>query len=277
MTPVAKDFILRRLASIGPLRNLWAKHELGSLDTRIRFDAIDRPWYAYGVQSAALLAQRLGVPAISVVEFGVAGGRGLLVLERLAEQVGKATGIRIDTYGFDSGQGMPRPQDYRDLPHVWGEGDYRMDESALRARLKSAKLVLGEVGRTVAHTLGSGIPPIGFISFDLDYYSSTVAAFAIFDGPASTRLPRVHCYFDDICWPDFGCQNEFVGELLAIREFNDSHSKMKICPVAHLWTQRQIRAMWNEQIYVCHDFEHPHYVTNVAPRDSAFTQLPLPG
>jgi hypothetical protein len=275
MANVTKDFILRRLASISPLRTLWAKHEIGGLPLRIRFDAVDRPWYAFGVQSAASLAQRLGIPAISVVEFGVAGGRGLLVLERLAEQIGKSTGIRIETYGFDSGNGMPEPKDYRDMPHVWGKGDYRMDEGALRARLKSAKLVLGDVGRTVAQTLRSDMPPVGFIAFDLDYYSSTMAAFSIFDGPSSTRLPRVHCYFDDICWPDFGCQNEFVGELLAIREFNDSHTKKKICPVAHLWTQRQIRATWNEQIYVCHDFEHPQYVTNVAPRDPGFTQLPL--
>ena len=78
---------------------------------------------------------------------------------------------------------MPKPVDYRDLPHVWGEGFYVMNEDALRARLKNAKLVLGPVEETVPQTFRSGaVPPVGFVAFDLDYYSSTKAAFQIFEG-----------------------------------------------------------------------------------------------
>jgi hypothetical protein len=243
----------------------------------MRFDAVEQPWYAYGVYASAWLAKRLGIPSISAIEFGVAEGRGLVILERLADMIGTAVGVDVVPYGFDSGQGMPKPIDYRDLPHVWSEGFYPMDHEALRRRLTKARLVLGDVAKTTGETLSSGtMPPVGFISFDLDYYSSTKAAFAIFDGPAQTRLPRVQCYFDDINWPEFGCLKDYVGELLAIREFNDEHPKKKICPIAHLRTQRERPARWNEQIFVCHDFDHPLYGVNVAPDHAEFRRIPLP-
>lgn len=271
-----KDVLLRRLVNVPGVQRLWARTGLGSIETRIRFDAVDQPWYAYGVHASACLAKRLGIPAISAIEFGVAEGRGLVKLEQLATAIGAEVGVHVAVYGFDSGQGMPKPVDYRDLPHVWGEGFYPMNQDALRARLQHAELVLGDVSETVPRMLASGkMPPVGFVSFDLDYYSSTKAAFAIFGGPAENRLPRVQCYFDDISWPEFGCLNEYVGELLAIREFNEEHPKMKICPIAHLRTQRARPARWNEQIYVCHDFDHPQYATNVAPEGEAFRRIPL--
>jgi len=271
------EMLLRRIAGVPFTRNLWTKSQLGPLETRVRFDAVEQPWYTYGVYASAVLAKRLGIPAISVVEFGVAEGRGLLKLERIAETVGAEVGVEIITYGFDSGGGMPAPVDYRDLPHVWGQGYYPMDQEALRARLRTARLVLGDVATTVPETLASeAMPPVGFVSFDLDYYSSTKAAFRLFEGASATRLPRVQCYFDDISWPEFGCLNEYVGELLAIREFNDEHPRMKICPIAHLRTQRQVPARWNEQIYVLHDFDHPQYVQNVAPVEPTFRRIALP-
>jgi hypothetical protein len=272
-----KDTVLRNLTRIPGMRRLWTKSKFGPLETRARFDAIEQPWYAYGIYAAAVLAKRLHVPAISAIEFGVAEGRGLVMLEHLANLIGTEVGIDIATYGFDSGGGMPKPRDYRDLPHVWGEGYYRMDQEALRKRLTRATLVIGDVAQTVPETMASGMmAPVGFVAFDLDYYSSTKAAFRIFEGAPQSRLPRVQCYFDDISWPEFGCLNEYVGELLAIREFNDEHAKMKICPIAYLRTQRQRPARWNEQIFVCHDFEHPQYVANVAPDGADFRRITLP-
>src|SRR2546428_12735354 len=40
--------------------------------------------YLYGVLHAARLANVLGIPAISAIEFGVAGGRGFLLSKRRA-------------------------------------------------------------------------------------------------------------------------------------------------------------------------------------------------
>jgi hypothetical protein len=269
--------LLRRLVRIPGVPGLWQRLGVGSLPLRIQFDVTERPAYAYGVYSAAVQAKRLGQDAISVLELGVAGGKGLLALERLAESISKEVGVGISVLGFDSGKGMPPPVDYRDLPHVWGQGFYQMDVGALRAKLGRAELVLGDVGETVPKTVGAGRhPPIGFVSFDLDYYSSTKAAFRMFDFPASTRLPRVYCYFDDITGPEIACMNEYVGELLSIKEFNDEHGRMKISKVVSLWTERERPNSWNEKIYVCHDFDHPTYTTNVMPDGDEYRQIALP-
>jgi hypothetical protein len=267
--------LLPLLVRIPGFRVGWRQLRLGSLHTRMRYDVTVQPWYAYGVYNSAMLAKRLGLSAISVLEFGVAGGRGLVALEKLAIEIEAATGVRIDVYGFDSGGGMPPPIDYRDLPHVWDQGFYKMDEAALRKRLVRAELVLGDVAETVPELLASPtLAPVGFIAFDLDYYSSTKAAFRIFEGASATRLPRVYCYFDDIAGPEFACMNEFVGEYLAIREFNDEHARQKICPIANLKIERPKAAPWNDQTFVFHDFDHPLYTKNIAPT-GAWREIPL--
>jgi hypothetical protein len=267
--------IAARIVRFPGARSLWLRCPIGSVQTRIAFDIWPRPHYAFGVFAAAQLAKALGLPGISVIEFGVAGGRGLIALQAVSEKIGRAIGIRIDVFGFDSGGGMPEAVDYRDLPHVWAKGFYRMDPEPLKARLTSARLVIGDVGETVPEWIKRGALPIGFLAFDLDYYSSTVKAFSAFDGPPETHLPRVFCYFDDILWPERACHNEFVGELLAIREFNERSSHRKISLLHLLRNMRFIPAAWNDQIYVMHDFAHPLYCVNVTPQGDAYTQHPL--
>jgi hypothetical protein len=259
LTAIPKDPILK----LPVARRFWQRFPVGSVTARTRYDIWERPNYAYGVYSAANLAKKLGIDRITAIEFGVARGAGLLALEKICAEIGAALDIRIAVVGFDSGQGNPKPIDYRDLPHIWGEGFYAMDEPALRAKLTSAKLVLGDVSDTVRDFVRMLPDPIGFISFDLDYYSSTVNAFKIFTGAPSTRLPRIYCYFDDILWPETACHNEFTGEYLAIREFNEQHASQKIAKLPHLWLMRKVPAPWNEQIYIFHDFEHPAYDTNI--------------
>jgi hypothetical protein len=253
----------------------WNRLDIGSLPLRVRYGAWSRPHYAYGVYMAAELAQRLGQPAMSVIELGVAGGNGLVALEDMARRVGRHFGIEINVFGFDAGAGMPAPLDYRDLPHVWGEGFYAMDEGALRSRLTTAQLLVGNVRDTIPRFMSGDFPPIGFVAFDLDYYSSTKEAFALFEGDARTRLPRVYCYMDDIIWPEYACHNEYVGELLAIREFNQAHDTRKLCPLHLLRHMRRRYSPWNDQIYVLHDFQHPHYATNITQTGSAFREIPL--
>lgn len=234
------------------------------------------PPYAYGVYCAAQLATRLEIKRISVLECGVAGGNGLLALEKIAAEAGAHFGIEIDVVGFDTGDGMPDPVDYRDLPHVWNSGFYRMDVDKLRQRLSRAQLMLGDIEQTAATWLnGADIAPIGFVAFDLDYYSSTVKAMQLFEGAASTHLPRVHCYFDDIAGPEFACMNEHVGELLAIDEFNARHPSRKICQIRNLRCARQRDENWYAQMYAFHDFGHSRYVENVAPKEATWRQLPI--
>ena len=243
---------------------------MGSLETRVFLGVGAKPMYQFGVYSAASLAKVLGLPGISVIEFGVAGGRGLLAMEKTAEEAERHFGVAIDVFGFDTGGGMPAPADYRDIPYEWGQGFYTMDVERLRARLKRARLILGNVEETVSEFLPKLKNPIGFVSFDLDYYSSTKTAFKIWEGLPNTRLPRVISYFDDIF-----CYNEYLGELCAIREFNLDHSEMKLCPMHLLRHTQSCPAAWHDQMYMLHDFQHPLYGVNIRPPDSAATQLPL--
>lgn len=267
---------LRIVTGIPGIRSLWTRFPIGSVDIRTQFGIWPRPAYAYGVYAAATQARALGMAGISVLEFGVAGGRGLVTLEHIAAAMAAHFDIEIAVAGFDSGKGMPAPIDFRDLPHVWGEGFYSMDEQNLRLQLKQATLKIGDVRDTAFEYVQAECQhPIGFISFDLDYYSSTKQAFHIFDGPPATRLPRIYCYFDDTIWPEQACYNEFTGEYLAIREFNDTHADRKICQLPYLRWLRPHHAAWNEQIYVMHDFNHPQYSTNITPTGDRYRQLTL--
>ena len=83
------------------------------------------PQYAFGVYNAGTLARNLGLRGITAIEFGVAGGNGLVALERIAQEVARHLSIEIAVYGFDTGEGMPDPADYRDLPYVWSRGFYQ--------------------------------------------------------------------------------------------------------------------------------------------------------
>ena len=71
---------------------------------------------------------------------------------------------------------MPAPCGYRDLPHVWDKGFYKMNVSELKDQLlPDTELILGDIGETVPAWIPKA--SIGFIAFDLDYYSSTRTAF----------------------------------------------------------------------------------------------------
>src|ERR1035437_6075365 len=127
-----RDKILKRLLNVPGARAVWNALPVGGVELRVRHGIFSRPHYAYGVYSAADLARRLELPAITVAEFGVAGGLGLLALEKVAAEVAGHLGVAIHVVGFDGGQGMPEAVDHRDLPHVWGKGFYAMDERQLR-------------------------------------------------------------------------------------------------------------------------------------------------
>lgn len=255
---------------------MWNRFPLGSLETRMEYGVFPYPNYAYGVYWSALLAKRLEMPRITVLELGVAGGRGLLALERASTAIEDHVGVGIDVVGFDSGSGMPAPSDYRDLPHIWGEGFYKMEPEKLQQRLTRARLILGDVRETIPEWMNTEqAAPIGFVAFDLDYYSSTKAALDLFRGPAASHLPRVHCYFDDLAGNDLSCMNQYVGEYLAIEEFNQESPERKLCRIEQLRLSRARWEIWQDRMYAFHNFAHPQYNTLVIPRTRAESQLPL--
>jgi hypothetical protein len=246
------------------LATIWRKVPLGSIELRCKFDAVEKPQYAFGVITAAKLARSLKIGKISVIEFGVGAGAGLLQMEKIAADVSRRLGIEIEVYGFDRAEGLPMPRDYRDVPYHWTHHsevhDFRMSPQHLRAKLKSAQLVLGDVEETVATFYEKYRPaPIAFVAFDLDLYSSTAAALKIFETEQSSTLPRVITYFDDTVSAGDEMYNEFTGGLLGIREFNDRHPSMKLCKINGLYSTRYRKSSWSDAVYVMHSFAHPLY------------------
>ena len=225
----------------------------------IEMSKTKRKNYAWGVLCGADLAVTLGIKRISVIEFGVAEGAGLIVLEKISKEVEKIYNIIIDVYGFDTGKGLPRPIDYRDLPQIWKEGYFPMDEKKLRQKLDRAKLVLGLVNETIGKFIELNPAHIAFTAFDLDLYSSTMAAFQLFLSKSDILLPRVHCYFDDIMAFSY---SDFNGERLAINDFNEKNNFRKISKIYGLRDWIFEYENWIEQIYLAHIFDHPLYGQN---------------
>jgi hypothetical protein len=218
-----------------------------------------RPQYLWPLLQASHAARALDLARISALEFGVAGGNGLLALEAAASTCHRLGGADVDIFGFDTGAGMPATTDARDAPWLIEESYFAMDEAALRARLRRAQLVLGPVAQSVPSWRESDYPPLGFISFDLDYYSSTMSAFGVLEGDPERLLPRVLCYFDDLFgygWTDF------IGEREAIDEFNRSHAERKLAKIHGLrfeLPRDEFYESWHEKLYLLHVFDHPRY------------------
>jgi hypothetical protein len=253
--------LLRRIPGVG---------EAGAY----RFGLVERPHYAYGIRRATELAGRLGHRGVTVMEFGVAGGTGLLALAEHARYYAAATGITVRVVGFDGGEGMPPAKDARDLPYLFGPGFYTMDEERLRARLGAGELVVGDLAETLPGYLTSHADllrehPVGFVSLDLDYYSSTRTALDLFRGPHEHLLPRVTCYLDDLPGT-----TQHIGEAAAVNDFNAEHPDRTIGRVLGLRAFTPLDPPWADQIYVHHRLDHPHYAHLEV--GATADQLPLP-
>jgi hypothetical protein len=260
----------------GLVRKLIGRLGLGSYEFRRRLGVLDRPHYAHVVHQAAALAHRLGYPAVSVLEYGVAGGNGLLSLEAHAREVERLFPVEIQIYGFDRGTGLPPALDHRDVPYAWKEGYYRMDEAALRGRLSRAKLVLGDLSETARTFFGEHRPaPVGGIVYDLDYHSSTAQALTMLLAGAEHFLPRVCCYFDDVMGDEHTLFCEFTGERLAIEEFNALGAPVKLGLPFYLRGLPRPE-YWHQQLWIAHFFEHSRYAQFVGD-EAALPRYALPG
>jgi hypothetical protein len=231
----------------------------GSYITKIDFDLVRPRKYAFPILEAARFAGEQGIRRVTIIEFGVAAGGGLLAMCDIAQHVGRATGVEFSVVGFDSGTGMPPPVDYRDHPDLYQAGDFPMDHERLKSRLPSnARLVLGDLKHTVSEFLQNLTPeqPIGFAAIDVDYYSSATEALKVFaDENPAKYLPLTILYLDDIVLPS---HNRFTGELLAVERFNQVHALRKIDEYRFLRTRRIFKQpQWIDQIFLLHVFDHP--------------------
>jgi hypothetical protein len=259
--------ILEKICDSKTLTSLIIKFLIRNLDkifkfkvyTLLKTNATLRPNYTYCVYYAALLAKRLKHKSVSIIEFGVATGKGLLFLESIAERISKEIKINIEIYGFDLGSGLSAPKDYKDLPYWFQSGFYKMNKNNLKKKLKFSKLIIGDVNKTVNNFLKNyKHAPIGAIFNDLDYYSSTTNSFKIFNSSNFKKyLPRIFLYFDDTVGTELEMYNDFSGELLAIKEFNFKNKNKKITQNQNLISTSNEK--WRYQIYFFHNFKHYHY------------------
>jgi len=253
-----------------PFRVYWTsilmgKLKIGTFKQRLDMDAVIYPGYAYSMYNSALQAKALGIRKISAIEFGVATGHGLLAMEQHAREIEKELGIEYEVFGFDMGTGLPKPTDYKDQGYFWAESSFEMNEERLRSTLHSAKLIMGDVDFTIEEFMQKEkSSPIGFISFDLDFYSSTLASFKIFSFNENMFLPRVECFMDDVCSTELLIASKGTGVLKAIIDFNEtSKTFKKILKKEGVSFLRRFRSNWHDKIYVFHNFNHPKYSESV--------------
>ena len=253
------------------VRDLLRLVKIGSFEARLRAGALRRPQYAMCLYYAALQAKRLGYPAITAVELGVAGGNGLLCMSDHAKAIQKELGVEIVIVGFDAGSGLPESSDPRDLKYYWSAGAFPMDYRALQARLaRRAELVVGDVADACPKWNPRPNAPLGVIAFDLDLYSSTMAAFSLLE--KESVLPRIWCYFDDIAEFPQSCLTDFVGVAAAIKDFNEMPKRKLLqdnLSIARVFAECPVE-WWHTKIYIYHRLTHPKY--NVSVYDRSYTE-----
>jgi hypothetical protein len=185
---------------------------------------------------------------VTFVELGVSNGKGLFTMIEFAKYISSKQDIEIDIVGFDIGTGMPTPVDYRDHPELWKTGDFSCETDTLIEKIgNNATFVLGDVQQTVPEFCKQFKGTVAYISLDLDYYSSTVASFPLFNLPAENLLPAVCMHVDDIHTNLLF--NPWCGESLAINEFNTLNKYRKI---------HEKSVIYNiPNFHVLHVFDHP--------------------
>ena len=220
---------------------------------------LPRPNYAYGMFRAAGLARFLGQSSVTVCEFGVATGNGLVAMIDLASRITPETGVTFRIVGFDTGEGLPEVGGYEDHPELWSSGDFAMvNKDELTKRIAGrAELRFGDIKDTVGGFVDSLTPqcPLGFISVDVDIYSATRSALRCLEGDPLLYTPAISMYFDDV---NFFFANRWCGELRAIDEFNAAHELRKIDQDRGLISRiLDTPAGWHHAMYVAHILDHP--------------------
>lgn len=230
----------------------------GSVTKKIEYDCVPRQPYAFGIMTAAKHAQSQGIGRLTIIEFGVAAGAGLLNMCAIAGMVTHETGVEFDIVGFDSGEGMPPPVDYRDHPEKYFTGDFPLvqRDGLLRALPPNARILFGPLPASLEEAKRQFTSPIGFVSVDVDYYWSAAECLGVFTWEPHRYLPSVPVYFDDVQDLD---DNEYCGELLAIREFNQTATHRKLVPMNFLSRLRIFKhAVWHGQMFYAHVLDHEH-------------------
>jgi hypothetical protein len=229
-----------------------------AFELTVLFDAVRYPPYAVGLQTACKYASLAGKTGFTAIEFGVAGGNGLVELSRYAARWSERTGMKIKVVGFDAGSGLPISPDRRDAPWLWNSGDFPLDVDRLRRVLPpETELVVGRIQDTLTQWIDEKLElPIGFVSVDVDLYSGAAAiGEAMARANASCVLPFISFYFDDaLRYLTPRC----TGELAAVAEFNSRNGDRQFDRDDWIAEDRPFgERLWLKRMYSLYCFDHP--------------------
>lgn len=259
---------------------LYREADLSSYTKKVQLGLEYRPHYALGLLKACNLAKKLNIDCIYALEFGCAGGSGIQDLLYLSKKIQALTGVKILVKGMDLGEGLCKPESFRDLPYMWDEGFYKCDYRKLKSMGLYEYIMFGDVSDTLPELLRDSAlgvhARIGFMSFDMDYYSSTKKVLDIISSTNHTKfLPRTPVYFDDTLMT---CQD--TGELRAIHEFNQISDAFKIHP--NELEPEFLSLKWRNWLYLAKKIMTLHFFNNeeyVSPeyyeKAQGNSQLPL--
>lgn len=137
----------------------------------------------------------------------------------------------------------------KEIPYIFYEGLYNyMDIEKLNKRLRSAKLIIGDIEETLKDFIKVYNPaPIGVIFVDVDQYAGTAAILSFLESDDKNFLPRMNIYFDDV-----NLESESRGEHRAILEFNQRNTNIKIIPEDTRTKEKR-----------CIRYQHPLYVKEI--------------
>ena len=201
-----------------------------------------------GMLMSVWVSSIVGKKQVTFVELGVSNGNGLFTMIDFADYIQKHLDLKIEVIGFDIGSGMPEPLDFRDHPELWKTGDFACEVDVLLDKIDNrARLIIGDVKNTIPQFCNEFNGTLAYTSLDLDYYSSTVNSFPLFEMPTEKLLPAVCMHVDDI--HTNLVYNPWCGESLAINEFNQKHQYRKIHEKSMIYKI--------PNFHVLHVFDHP--------------------
>lgn len=217
-----------------------------------RNNNLQRMVYARNIWKMAEMAREIGVKEFSVIEFGVAGGNGLVAAEFYAREIARLYNLKIEVYGFDNAKGLPILKEnciQKEVPYWFYGGRYNyLDVEKISKRLRAARLIVGDIEETLNNFIDVYKPaPIGVIFVDVDQYAGTAAIMRFLESNDENFMPRMNIYFDDIA-----PINESRGEHRAIQEFNQRNASIKIFSEDSRTKEKY-----------CVRYEHPLYAKEV--------------
>jgi hypothetical protein len=162
----------------------------------------------------------------ALVEFGVSVGNSLEELITYCEEVG----LKIDTYGLDSFEGLPEPSVHD--PQYWRKGEFAASYEMVSQRLRTdvrphVHLIKGWFCNTLSDPgLKEAIRQVAFARIDCDLYQSAMECLAFLEDRLSDGA---YLCFDD--WTD----DPERGETKAFFEFFErTRHKLVFQPICRI-------------------------------------------